>query len=345
MGPNNPWADPMAPPQGFSLPVSMGPMALPPQKPKRRWGEVVAWMLFAFAGGVAAGPTLNDYAFTAVESSTAFFGKHVPWLLGRFRPAPPVAAPVPAPHAAPSRPLPAAPPKAPVRAAAPVAAVGLSAPQVEKLAEPEVPAARPAHAKGAVKTPPVAVAAPVKKRAKNRDPFEAGGEGASEPAAAPKREPKPAPVEAAVAKSEPAAARSSDGLDNLMADVVTENKGKGKKRESKAIDAMLKDVQKSEPAPSSKRAEPTALPPLSAADIAKVMAKVKTRGKSCAQQFGGKGIAELNLTVGKDGKVSDAVVGGNVADTPLAACIQKAARAATFPPNAGLRFDYKIDVR
>jgi hypothetical protein len=34
-----------------------------------------------------------------------------------------------------------------------------------------------------------------------------------------------------------------------------------------------------------------------------------------------------------------------VADTPLAACIAKAARAATFPPNAGLRFDYKIDVR
>ena len=328
----------------------MGPMALPPQKPKRRWGGVVAWMLFAFAGGVAAGPTLNDYAFTAVESSTAFLGQHVPWLLGRFRPAPPVAAPVPAPHAAPSRPLPAAPPKAPARAAAPVAAAHPSAPQVEKLAEPEAPAARPAHAKGAVKTPPVAVAAPVKKRAKNRDPFETGGEEASEPAAAPKREPKPAPAEAAVAKSEPApkpAAKSADGLDNLMADVVTDNKskGKGKKRESKDIDAMLRDVQKSEPAPAPKRAEPTALPPLSAADISKVMAKVKTRGKACAQQVGGKGIAELKLTVGKDGKVSDAVVGGNVADTPLAACIAKAARAATFPPNAGLRFDYKIDVR
>ena len=33
------------------------------------------------------------------------------------------------------------------------------------------------------------------------------------------------------------------------------------------------------------------------------------------------------------------------ADTPLAACVEKAIRAATFPPSSGLRFDYRIDCR
>jgi len=47
-----------------------------------------------------------------------------------------------------------------------------------------------------------------------------------------------------------------------------------------------------------------------------------------------KGIAELNLVVGKEGRVTQVSVGGNVANTPLAACIEKAVRAASFPRSA-----------
>lgn len=125
---------------------------------------------------------------------------------------------------------------------------------------------------------------------------------------------------------------------------MTDTKGKSSsKKTSKDIDAMLKDVQKSEPAPAAKPRAQAELPPLSPADISKAMAGVKARSGECARRLGQRGVAELNLNVGKSGRVTDVTVGGKVAGTPLAACIEKAARAATFPPNAGLRFDYKVD--
>jgi hypothetical protein len=49
--------------------------------------------------------------------------------------------------------------------------------------------------------------------------------------------------------------------------------------------------------------------------------------------------------VSKDGNVTGVSVGGKLANTPVAGCIEKAARAASFPRSAGLRFDYRIDVR
>ncbi len=128
-----------------------------------------------------------------------------------------------------------------------------------------------------------------------------------------------------------------------MTDGVADSKGK--KRESKDLDALLKDVQKSKPEPPPKREAPPPPASLSASDISKVMAGVKTRGNQCAQRLGQKGVAELKITVGKDGHVTDVNVGGKVADTPLGACVEKATRAATFPPSSGLRFDYRIDCR
>lgn len=77
----------------------------------------------------------------------------------------------------------------------------------------------------------------------------------------------------------------------------------------------------------------------------RVMAGVKTRCNACAQRLGQTGIAELKITVGKNGAVTDVLVGGKIANTPLAACIEKATRMATFPPSTGLRFDYRIDAR
>ena len=359
----------------MSLPVSMGPMSLPVQKPKRRSAVVVGWMLCAFAGGIAAGPALTDQTYLLVEGGAAFLETNVPWVLGKSKSKPAIPAPGPRaalpPQAAMPKPsaksAPAAAPAAPqaektLPAEKPAVAArtpSAAEPAAPERAEPEVAeasAARHGRTRAAAKTQPVAAVAskrepepapaPAPKRGKYNDPFDAGGAVAKE-TAAPKREPKPVAAEhVAPAKSEPAprAAKSADGLDNLMADVMTDNKGKGKKRENKDIDAMLKDVQKSQPAPAPKREAQAELPPLTSADISKAMAKVKTRGNSCAQQFGGKGVAELKLTVGKNGKVSDVVVGGKIADTPLATCIEKAARAAAFPPNAGLKFDYRIEV-
>ena len=149
---------------------------------------------------------------------------------------------------------------------------------------------------------------------------------------------EPAPV-----KINPA--KSGDSLDELMAGVASGSKPRDKRNTSKEIDAMLKDVQKSEPAPPPKHAEPGPLPPLTAAEIAKVMADVKTHANACSKRFGQNGVADLKLTVGKDGKVTDVALRGKLADSPIAQCIAKAARGATFPPNAGLKFDYRIDVQ
>ena len=244
-------------------------------------------------------------------------------------------------------------PEQPVVAPAPAKPVGVKhaaavAPAREDVARAaEYPGARSQHGKGAAK---VASAAGTRKASDYQDPFAVdNGEGANAAkASAPSGKSKPAPSEpAAVAKSEPApkpaASKSQDSLDDLMADGVSGSKGK--KRDSKDLDALLKDVQKSKPEPPPKREAPPPPPSLSAADISKVMAVVKTRSNSCAQRLGQQGIAELKITVSKGGAVTDVQLGGKIANTPLAACIEKATRAATFPPSSGLKFDYRIDAR
>lgn len=148
----------------------------------------------------------------------------------------------------------------------------------------------------------------------------------------------------------PKAGKSGQSLDNLMADVVSDDKtsgaSKGKKRDDKEMDALLKDVQKTDPAPVVKKAPPPPpAPPLSPSDITTAMAQVKVRGKACAQRFGRGGTAELKVTVAKDGKVTNVVLGGKLAGTPVAGCIDQAVRSANFRPNAGLTFDYRMDVR
>jgi hypothetical protein len=56
-------------------------------------------------------------------------------------------------------------------------------------------------------------------------------------------------------------------------------------------------------------------------------------------------VADLRLVVGKDGRVSDVSVRGKLAGSSLAECIAQAARGASFPPNSGLKFNYRIDVQ
>ena len=356
----------------------MGPLTVPDLPRKRRWGWLLVWTLLVFAGGVAAGPILTEQAFLLVERASSMLGMAPPQFVQKFKPAGPSIEPLSAPVveqapvvAARAEPAPAivepvaaqaekpAEPEPPAGTVAQPAGRGENAAAARtQPAETAAPAVRSAHSKGeargashratpSVKAPNTETPAPVAVGFK--DPFADGAPSVSKAAASGRKASPSFDEPARPAKSEPAAkpaaSSSHDSLDNLMADVVTDNKGKDKPRDNKSLDALLKDVQKGKPEAPPKQDAPAPLPQLSQADISGVMAGVKTRGKDCAKQLGQKGIAELNLVVGKEGHVTQVSVGGSVANTPLAACIEKAVRAATFPRSAGLRFDYRLDVR
>lgn len=152
--------------------------------------------------------------------------------------------------------------------------------------------------------------------------------------AAPPKSDSPAP-----AKSK---AKGSESLDTLMQDGVSDKKKSGK--DNKDIDSMLKEVQKPDK-PQPKKEPEKELPSLSQADIATVMGGVKVKAHDCAVTHKLKGFAELKITVAKDGKVTTVGIGGKLAGTPVAECVEKITRAAKFPESKGLTFDYRLDVR
>jgi len=354
----------------------MGPLTVPDLPRKRRWGWLLVWTLLVFAGGVVAGPILTEQAFLLVERASSMLGMAPPQFVQKFKPAgpsiEPLSAPVveQAPVAAaraepaptPAQPMAAKPaesePPAGTVAQQPAGRGENAAAARTQHAETATPAVRSAHTKGeargashraapSVQAPNTETPAPGAVGFK--DPFAEGAPSVSKAAASGRKSSPSFDESARPAKSEPAAkpaaSSSHDSLDNLMADVVTDSKGKDKPRENKSLDALLKDVQKGKPDAPPKQEAAAPLPQLSQADISRVMAGVKIRGKDCARQLGQKGVAELNLAVGKEGHVTQVSVGGSVANTPLAACIEKAVRAASFPRSAGLRFDYRLDVR
>ena len=367
MAVNGPWPDPNAPQQGFSLPVSIGPMAFPVEKPKRGWRAIVAWSLCLFAGGIAFGPALQDYAYEGIDAAAFFVVTNAPPWLTQYIPLSPEHSPAPSrtaavpraaepamdPEAQPAEPAradPSAPPE-PIAAKRPTPVVAKVRPVDTESQAPPTAEASPRPSSQSRHGKPVAKAsahdslsAPPTHKGKQSDPFDTGSGHAE--AAAPKRE---AAVTSVPPKSEPAPkrTRSNEGLDDLMAGMGSDGAptGKGKRNTSKDIDAMLKDVQKSQPPPPPKKSEPAPLPALTASDIAKAMDGVKTRANECGKRLGQKGMAELKLSVGKDGRVSNVTVAGKSAGSPLGECVAKAARAASFPPNPGLKFDYRIDVR
>ena len=383
--PSNSWPELRAPEQGFGswpnlnapqqhfgkTPTLVAPMAQSVQKPKPKGRRIVAWSLFVFAGGLSVGPPLADFADQGLEAGISWLATSAPSFLRPYLPKP-LEEPTPPPHHPNVAGSIAAAPSAAERAqttealaqpkpTAEIAAVrrpGTTAPVVVALATPaatERPAtqAKPRRAHGthrrvaatlpeAESPASVATARSAEHKPDERhDPFDSDGHRTAEPAATErvaKAAAEPAPV-----KINPA--RSGDSLDELMTGVAGGSKPKDKHNTSKEIDAMLRDVQKSEPVPPPKHTEPAPLPPLTAADIATVMAGVKTRANPCSRRFGQNGVADLKLTVGKNGKVTDVALRGKLADLPIAQCIAKAARDATFPPNTGLKFDYRIDVQ
>jgi hypothetical protein len=225
-------------------------------------------------------------------------------------------------------------------------------PDQKVVAAAEPVRSRPSSSRGGSKLPSSKGAGPKKKGAD--DPFDTGddGPGESAPAAAsakPVAAASAKPTAAAAPIAKPTASKSNDPLDSLMANIGSEgsSSGKSKKHQSKEIDDMLKDVQKANKAEPVAKREPeaSAAPALTSSDISKAMAVLKTRSSECAQHLGSSGTAQLKITVGKDGRVTKVNVGGKVAGTPLGGCIEKAAKASSFPPNAGLTFDYRIDAR
>lgn len=324
---------------------------MPPEKPRRRLPVMVAWSFGVFAGGIAAGPLLQDYAYQGIEAGAVFLRTNLPPSWARYVPALPEQAVAPsytasvplAPVAA--EPSSVVPPPGPEsdRQPAPAEAAEAAPPEAEPPAMPRKTAntgaktpLRERAAASATVVPP--------KGSRHTEPSDAASH--ARRALASKSEAAPAPEPAVPKATVPKTARSREGLDDLMAGMTNDGgaKTKGNRSTSKDIDAMLKDVQKSNPAPAPKHSEPVAAAPLTSADIAKAMAGVKSSADTCGKRLAQKGVADLKLTVGKDGKVSAVIVGGKAGGTPLGACIEKAARAITFRPNAGLKFDYRIDV-
>jgi hypothetical protein len=362
------WPSQAVPQQGLSMPEPWAePMAEPvPRRKPKGHRRMIAWSLCVFAGGLAAAAPLADWADEGMAAGIAWVATWAPSFLRPYLPKPieesapspnrPKAGPTPT--AAPSAIVPAARvdrrPTAPQITVQPVQPKGLADVAKPKATAPErtAPAAHPrathstrgkAAATIALAEPPAPAAKPTtKKRLEGSDPFAGEIDGAAEPATE-----RPAKVASQPASAKSSPAKSGDGLDDLMAGVASgSGKPHAKHSTSREIDAMLKDVQKAEPAPSKpKPIEPASLPSLTASDIATAMASVKTGANACGKRFGQDGAVDLGLTVGKDGKVTNVAVRGKLADSSVAQCVAKAARGASFPRNSGLKFDYRLNLQ
>ena len=297
-------------------------MTLPVQSQKRRLPWFIAIGVLMFAAGLATGLLVHDKVFTLVNKS----GPEERRVTSPGAPSGAGSEVALAPSASGAKPIvPTVAPLAPSPAPAPTPALAERATSGRGRARTGGKAASSPKAAGLAEEP-------AKKSDKDRDPFDLGTARKSK-----------APVEVTPARRASKSAGGGDSLDDLMAGVMTDSKSKSKK--DKSIDDMLKDVQKSQPSSASKREETAKAEPLSPADIAKGMAQVKTKAKSCAQSTGKSGIAQIKISVGKSGKVTAATVSGKIAGSSLAACIERAARSAVFRPNTGLTFDYRVDAR
>lgn len=298
--------------------------SLPAQRMKASGRATVAWALWAFAAGLSAAPAISYYADQVLEAGIAWTAGWAPAFLRPYLPKP-VLRPAPlAPHAG-TRPMVVAPVAAPSER-----------PSAQGQHRPATRGKTAAESSGASRTAG-------HKHVTVNEAASADGQAAVEPAAEPVTKPAPeSPPEPVATASKSAATKSRESLDELMGGGA--GAAKPGRSTSREIDAMLKDVQKSEPAPV-KHAPAEAAEALTAREIAKVMSGVRANANTCGKRFGEHGTADLKLTVGKDGLVADVVLKGKLADSPIGQCIVQAARAATFSRNSGLTFDYRIDVQ
>ncbi len=91
--------------------------------------------------------------------------------------------------------------------------------------------------------------------------------------------------------------------------------------------------------------EPGSAGPLAKSAVVGGMNAVKPKINDCYNQFKVPGMAMVNVVIGRNGKVSSATVTGKFAGTPTGTCVEKAVKAATFPPSDGLTTPYPFQLR
>ena len=72
---------------------------------------------------------------------------------------------------------------------------------------------------------------------------------------------------------------------------------------------------------------------------------VRPKVGACYTQFKVPGTAMVNITIGKNGKVSKAEVTGKFAGTPTGTCVEAAVKTASFPPSDGFSTPYPFQLK
>ncbi len=72
---------------------------------------------------------------------------------------------------------------------------------------------------------------------------------------------------------------------------------------------------------------------------------VRPKVSACYNQFKVPGTAMVNITIGKNGKVSKADVTGKFAGTPTGTCVEAAVKTAVFPPSDGFSTPYPFQLK
>jgi predicted Zn finger-like uncharacterized protein len=92
-------------------------------------------------------------------------------------------------------------------------------------------------------------------------------------------------------------------------------------------------------------AEPGSAGPLAKSAVVGGMNAIKPKIQDCYNQFKVPGMAMVNVVIARSGKVTSATVTGKFAGTPTGACVEKAVKAASFPPSDGLTTPYPFQLR
>jgi len=105
-------------------------------------------------------------------------------------------------------------------------------------------------------------------------------------------------------------------------------------------DDVVKGTDKPAEVKPVKPAEPDLPARLEASDIRRAMTPVVEAARTCFDKYGVPGAAKLVYTVSGEGAVTAFELTGEFADTPTGTCIEKAARAVTFPRSRRASFGF-----
>ncbi len=136
--------------------------------------------------------------------------------------------------------------------------------------------------------------------------------------------------------------RKKDDLDALIDNAIADKPKRKKKASSRSSSrkssrgssrssSRSSASSRSKPASSSSNLPET----LSRNDIQKGMRSIKGKVQGCYDRYKVPGLASVQITIGRAGRVTSTKVKGVFAGTPTGACVQKAARSARFPKFKG----------